>query len=1138
MRSLCLALATLIVAPASAQLSGTYTVGGTAPDYATPRDAADDVMAVGVNGDTIFQIRPGTYDTGIALIGEISGASETSRIRFEAENPANRPTLRRPFATSADNYVVRIGERVKWVTFKNLDFVAAAVSPIGRLIEFQDAAVKPAYITIRGCTFTGHSAAGSDEGALISEDSPVVGLVLDQNTFTQGWAAVHANIRGGTVSGASATGGTYTNNTFDSQSMFGIRSGAGHRIADNTFLDGLTTSGSYTAIELGSGNAEIFRNTITLQKGRKGIRMGSDAGHSPNVTNNLISIKPVNAEYGILIAGEFGIVEHNTVRMEDGPVVTSTWGAKIIMLNNIFVNMGADPVLDLGSVTTPVSTLNRSNHNALHSGGPALVEENGVSYATLADWQTATGFDLDSVVKLPTFVSTANPVNLRLAGASVDDVDLLGEQLFNPFVTDDVDGEERSTYYPKMGADEGIPIRPLDNADAPSGFYAVGGSSPDFATPEDAFAWLLDYGMKGPVTFRIRAGNYTVRESFPNTLRLGPADDAPSTAVLAIRGANPANPPVLVSNAATGTNWVFRFRGLDHVELEDLVFDASSAGDLGHAIVLKEGEDGQGTDELTILTSTFTGAASGIASEDRALIWSDDDGHDGLTITGNTFTNGWAGVYLPGTASSDSPDATISNNTFNSQSSGGIYGSLGNVIISGNTFTSDASDVKAIRLGAAEGYRVLGNQIALTSSLGTGLALVGTDADGDGTATVANNMIRADVGIALTQGAIGARLIHNSIYATGTTATPVSVSGAASRIEEMTNTILRSLAGPALALGQSNQLEASDGNVLVTLSHPALVEVGASSYATLAAWQAASGHDANSESFIPGFVNVSAGDLHLTGPFDGDTRLIGLPGTGILADVDGAPRSVVAPYIGADEGTAFPIGIELAVSAMLEGAATSATPDGTPEPMRTDLAAGSLIPLSQPYDNASFDGTPLGYDGPETVTSMSSNAVDWVLVELRETSSGPAVARRAALLGADGAVRQPDGSTTLSFSTLLPNDYHVVLRHRNHLAMMSTSQALSSTSVTVDLRLASSLFSGASAGVEIEPGVLALAAADGSFDGLVTAPDFNVYSSASASGATGYRVEDYTMDGLVTAPDFNLYNANASAGAATQVPEN
>ena len=70
---------------------------------------------------------------------------------------------------------------------------------------------------------------------------------------------------------------------------------------------------------------------------------------------------------------------------------------------------------------------------------------------------------------------------------------------------------------------------------------------------------------------------------------------------------------------------------------------------------------------------------------------------------------------------------------------------------------------------------------------------------------------------------------------------------------------------------------------------------------------------------------------------------------------------------------------------------------------------------------------------------------------------------------------------------------------------------------------------------EAAPGVWALWAGDGSLDGGVTAPDFNVFS---ASAPSGYLLGDYTLDGDVTAPDFNVFSQNAAASAASAVPEN
>jgi hypothetical protein len=68
---------------------------------------------------------------------------------------------------------------------------------------------------------------------------------------------------------------------------------------------------------------------------------------------------------------------------------------------------------------------------------------------------------------------------------------------------------------------------------------------------------------------------------------------------------------------------------------------------------------------------------------------------------------------------------------------------------------------------------------------------------------------------------------------------------------------------------------------------------------TLAAWQTASGQDANSVSKEVFFV--SSTDLHLTGTSNGDHDLIATPIAGITHDIDGDLRHAMVPYKGADE---------------------------------------------------------------------------------------------------------------------------------------------------------------------------------------------------------------------------------------------
>ncbi|HRT54873.1 MAG TPA: hemagglutinin protein, partial [Flavobacteriales bacterium] len=81
-----------------------------------------------------------------------------------------------------------------------------------------------------------------------------------------------------------------------------------------------------------------------------------------------------------------------------------------------------------------------------------------------------------------------------------------------------------------------------------------------------------------------------------------------------------------------------------------------------------------------------------------------------------------------------------------------------------------------------------------------------------------------------------------------------------------------------------------------------------------------------------------------------------------------------------------------------------------------------------------------------------SNAiVDWVIVELRSTATPTTVvASCAALVQRDGDVVALDGTSPVSIA-VASGAYHVAIRHRNHLGVMTQNGvALSNTPSTVD----------------------------------------------------------------------------------------
>jgi hypothetical protein len=131
-----------------------------------------------------------------------------------------------------------------------------------------------------------------------------------------------------------------------------------------------------------------------------------------------------------------------------------------------------------------------------------------------------------------------------------------------------------------------------------------------------------------------------------------------------------------------------------------------------------------------------------------------------------------------------------------------------------------------------------------------------------------------------------------------------------------------------------------------------------------------------------------------------------------------------------------------------------------------------------------------------------------------------------------------DGSSPVKFSTISDGDYYIVVRHRNHLAVMSaTAQPFSSGSVTnYDFTTPQGQAYGTNPMVALSGGGFGLYAGDSNKDGQITVLDFNTWNVNTKAGQTGYVADDMNLDTQVTALDFNRWNTNTKLGAVTNVP--
>lgn len=117
--------------------------------------------------------------------------------------------------------------------------------------------------------------------------------------------------------------------------------------------------------------------------------------------------------------------------------------------------------------------------------------------------------------------------------------------------------------------------------------------------------------------------------------------------------------------------------------------------------------------------------------------------------------------------------------------------------------------------------------------------------------------------------------------------------------------------------------------------------------------------------------------------------------------------------------------------------------------MRDDLRVKNLIPTTSPY--------PGGLTAANTTTStvlavIGNNAiVDWVFVELRSgTDSTLVIDSRSALIQRDGDIVDVDGTGPLLFSQANAGQYYLVVKHRNHLSVMSVKNAMSNICKVID----------------------------------------------------------------------------------------
>lgn len=205
---------------------------------------------------------------------------------------------------------------------------------------------------------------------------------------------------------------------------------------------------------------------------------------------------------------------------------------------------------------------------------------------------------------------------------------------------------------------------------------------------------------------------------------------------------------------------------------------------------------------------------------------------------------------------------------------------------------------------------------------------------------------------------------------------------------------------------------------------------------------------------IPDYLDADDdGDGKLTATEKADLNGDKNPADAVDSDDDGIPN-----YLDNNDEPS----VHLSVRAYLQGAYNTQTG------LMTDkLLTKGFLPKPQPFDKlvtsfgyTVFEGVPpFNHFGKEVMSDSvkampaGNTPVDWMLLELRDVDDPvKRVAAKATLLQRDGDVINAEtGSTNIVFRGIPPGDYYVVLRHRNHIGVMTATRlSLTETATVID----------------------------------------------------------------------------------------
>jgi len=439
-------------------MSGTFTIGGPTPDYATFNLAITALTTNGVNGPVIFNVRDSIYHEQIS-IGSITGASATNTITFQSETGDSSQVILTQVSstTVANNFTLQLNG-CNYVIFKQITISRTGANTYGVVVEIAGTSSNDSFLNNHILGINAPTASLyliAINGLNTINDN----LVFRNNHIENGSDGIYLI---GATSSSLESGNIIENNFFDNQYSEAI-----HIQYQNSpqILSNTINKGSYGIYAMYcDNNLRILKNKISLVNplaSGAGIYLYYCDGSGGNIgltANNFISISSLGSNIVSGISMNLSTLQnifYNSININNTSTSSKSIGiagattSGLDVRDNILTNTGGGYAYYVDANTsTPISL---SNNNDLYITGSYIGSwKSAGNQATLANWKTASSLDANSISANPQFFTMTD-----LHTISVN-VNALGVSLASSStpVTSDIDGQTRNATTPDIGADE------------------------------------------------------------------------------------------------------------------------------------------------------------------------------------------------------------------------------------------------------------------------------------------------------------------------------------------------------------------------------------------------------------------------------------------------------------------------------------------------------------------------------------------------------------------------------------------------------------------------------------------------------------------------------------------------------------